>query len=140
FDDGAEIRTPLVDTDARVVVRAWTSGTSPSRRFVVAWESGGSSVQLQVVEGVGVVRFAAPAPPPIDQWARSGLLEAARAAARRVRPPVPVDADVSTCVFTPRSVLCNSPDAAHLGASPRWLDVRRESLTGPGSAKGACYV
>jgi hypothetical protein len=134
-------------------VWTWTAGDAPSRRFVVSWENvslGAAprmTVQVHLHEGLGRIVFA---------YATSVVTGAASPAAkavcgfdepggRRFTSPVPgggatAGPPPSDFVFDPRTVLFNSPDAVKTGVPVVWQDIRRESITAPGSAKGACYV
>jgi hypothetical protein len=134
-------------------VWTWTSGDAPARRFVVSWENVSAgpgprmTVQVQLLEGPGRIVFA---------YATSVVTGAASPTAKavcgfdepggaRFTSPMPYGAATtgppsSDFVFDPRTVLFNSPGAVKTGVPVAWQDIRRESITAPGSAKGACYV
>lgn len=134
-------------------VFTWTTGEAPARRFVVSWENvslGAGpriTVQVHLHEGPGRIVFA---------YATSVVTGAASPTARavcgfdepggeRFTSPVPgggakAGPPRADFVFDPRTVLFNSPDGSRTGTPVTWQDVRRESITAPGSAEGACYV
>jgi hypothetical protein len=141
-EDG--VVAPLWSGERASVVFTWAAGEAPSRVFVVSWEADGAVTQAQLHEGAGRIVFAyraaavtgAPADaarPLVGLDEPDGARFVAPKSGARGRPPGDV-------VFEPRTVLVNSPLAPKRGEDVTWQDIRRESITGPGSAEGACYV
>ena len=133
-------------------VFTWMAGEAPERRFVVSWEdvSLGAdarvTVQVQLCEGTGRIVFAYAGDPAA--FTASGVKRVCgfdEPGGDRFNSPLPGGAAISgwpgsDVVFEPRTVLFNSPLAPKAGTDAAWQEIQRESLTAPGSAKGACYV
>jgi hypothetical protein len=135
-------------------VVTWTAGTAPRRRFVVSWQrvaaaSDGRRLtfQAQLHETTGVVVFAyaadtvtgSDAPPPRFVCGLDSPADA-----RFTAPLGPTAANTGLpphdFVLTPRSALCNVPEAPKCGAWPVWLKDRQHALRGHAGAATASYL
>jgi hypothetical protein len=132
-------------------VFAWTSGTAPSRRFVVSWEDVAVgdgprvTVQVQLCEGPGRIVFAYRTATTGAAGARPRTVCGfdSPSDARFTAPPASSTGGLlpsSDFVFDPRTVLFNSPAAVEHGTPVAWQHIRRESLSGENAAKACCYV